>query len=1037
MDIHYNAFISYRHHPDDIRVAMEIHRGLERFKIPKAIKKRISGPMRLFRDKEELPITSHLTDDISLALNNSDYLIVICSPHTKESVWVQREIETFLKTHSRDKVLTVLASGEPYDVIPEILLHEDVVDPITGQIQRREIEPLSCDWRMKKRKAVREELPRLAAPLLGCAYDELRQRQRQYRMRRTIAFFSVALAASLSLAIYFIHTSIQIQKANDDLHAANVQIQAANVQIQDNLDQALRNQSEYLAAASGERMEAGDRLTAIALALEALPDETGDRPYVPEAEQALSDAISAYQSEAEVSAMGSFTADSLVQQFQVTEDGKLLYIMDARKIVTVWDTVTFQKLATIQNNEYTLDTMYLTPAGNVVITTSGSLDSKLLCYSSDGTLLWSLDHCVDLAFMDDRSELLLRIDDFESVDAIAFADPDTGAYTRESIDVGQMEELFIGFFLMENRSDQQIPLMFNQGDNTVVYLLDLSAGSFRKLTQIDTSFAGANYNVDCIGLDHEGNILLMRGDGSGDLNGTYLNFELTSPDRADIFCYDAQTLQIKWQSEITTYIYSNYRTIAPIPESDLLLIQNGNTFQVHDAATGECVARSQSAAIPMTLTVEAETTWGLLSNATFFEFEYAAAQCRTSSFADTTLTGAVANKGYFVHTPLSYQVTVYRSIKDEQAMAYSEELSSLASMCLVSGKHMMSYGSRTLHMLDTEQRSILWQKELGYSWDPIGFSQDGTKLWMWNDFDDVIGQFRVSDGTQTAIEVSVDIEDAYTEIDSNFLLAEDKVLYVLECNGHSQLRRVDLHTGKEDLCLELTAFAGETIEYGESIHLMTVREQYLWLQRNDSIHVIDLSDGSIRNVCGDVMLTACWACGESTDEILVGAGSQLLLAKTDGSVIRKIDLGGQKAVSVYCCGDGLMVLGDDGTVYRYGRQGQLLNRITVDLFDTFYSNVNYGDDDPLGLFWYETGDGDLIVNAFGAGNIIDCGQWQTRAFIPQLQAYLPEQDEFVCSATYELYAYNRYSTQQQMQKAREALGDFRLTDAQKKYYGLN
>lgn len=113
MDIHYNAFISYRHHPDDIRVASEIHKGLEHFKIPRAIRK-TSGSMRLFRDKEELPITSHLTDDIGRALENSDFLIVICSPHTKESVWVQREIETFLKTHSRDKVLTVLASGEPY-----------------------------------------------------------------------------------------------------------------------------------------------------------------------------------------------------------------------------------------------------------------------------------------------------------------------------------------------------------------------------------------------------------------------------------------------------------------------------------------------------------------------------------------------------------------------------------------------------------------------------------------------------------------------------------------------------------------------------------------------------------------------------------------------------------------------------------------------------------------------------------------------------------------------------------------------------------
>ena len=110
MDIHYNAFISYRHHPDDIKVAQQIHAGLEHYRIPRALKKRGSTSLRLFRDKEELPITSNLSDDIYKALRNSDFLIVICSPHTKQSAWVQREIETFLKFHDHTHVLTVLAS---------------------------------------------------------------------------------------------------------------------------------------------------------------------------------------------------------------------------------------------------------------------------------------------------------------------------------------------------------------------------------------------------------------------------------------------------------------------------------------------------------------------------------------------------------------------------------------------------------------------------------------------------------------------------------------------------------------------------------------------------------------------------------------------------------------------------------------------------------------------------------------------------------------------------------------------------------------
>ncbi len=121
MDIHYNAFISYRHHPADIKVAEQIHRGLEHYRVPKALKKARDTKLRLFRDKEELPITSNLSDDITRALENSDFLIVICSTHTKESLWVQREIETFLQTHDHSRVLTVLVDGEPYDTIPQIL----------------------------------------------------------------------------------------------------------------------------------------------------------------------------------------------------------------------------------------------------------------------------------------------------------------------------------------------------------------------------------------------------------------------------------------------------------------------------------------------------------------------------------------------------------------------------------------------------------------------------------------------------------------------------------------------------------------------------------------------------------------------------------------------------------------------------------------------------------------------------------------------------------------------------------------------------
>ena len=151
---HYNAFISYRHNPTDSAAASRIQRYLEHFRVPRAIaqktgKKKIE---RIFRDKEELPITSDLGDTITMALRESDFLIVICSPRTQESMWVKREIMTFLETHSARQVLTVLVEGEPQDIIPPEIL----TDNVTGE----PLEPLSCDWRLSLRQAKREELPR-------------------------------------------------------------------------------------------------------------------------------------------------------------------------------------------------------------------------------------------------------------------------------------------------------------------------------------------------------------------------------------------------------------------------------------------------------------------------------------------------------------------------------------------------------------------------------------------------------------------------------------------------------------------------------------------------------------------------------------------------------------------------------------------------------------------------------------------------------------------------------------------------------------
>ena len=473
MDIHFNAFISYRHHPDDIRVAMQVHRALERYHIPRSLKKKLNvrGPMRLFRDKEELPITSNLNDDIGDALRNSDYLIVICSVHTKESIWVQREIELFLKSHPRHRVLTVLASGEPYDVIPEILLYDDKVDPVTGETVRELVEPLSCDWRIGPRRAKREELPRLAAPLLGCAYDELRQRQRQYRMRRLVAFFSLALAASVGFSAYVLRNSMIIQRKN--------------VEIQANLEASQRNQSRHLATAAWERLAEGDRLTAICLAAAALPGENNVRPYVAEAENALTEALGIYQQNIETVAVGTVSPGSqvTVTDFYVSPSGNLLYLRDDRRCITVWDAQTLERVGVWDFSQGLPSDMFFLPNDTALVRLNTDDGTVLRCMSPEGVILWEQPDCYDVAIVDDGAKLLILTPISPTQDGLLYLDPDTGEQVGERIPVELTTSLTasVSFYIQEFPDGFPIPLRYGDFFDQSVYLMHTEDGSLQVL----------------------------------------------------------------------------------------------------------------------------------------------------------------------------------------------------------------------------------------------------------------------------------------------------------------------------------------------------------------------------------------------------------------------------------------------------------------------------------------------------------------------------------------------------------------------------
>ena len=379
MERKYQAFISYRHTDLDARIAQEVQRSLERFHVPWSVRKE-TGTKSLapiFRDKEELPVTSELANDIVNALKSSTHLIVICSTHTCESMWVEREIRTFLEYHPHQNVLTVLADGDPYEIIPEILCKRtDTIELADGTKQEIEVavEPLSCDFRSPRKSDHRLEVMRLAAAMLGVPFDSLVRRQQRYRRRIATAAAAIVLAI-IAYGAWSLFT------------------------IQQNYNSTLRGQSTILARNAMEQYESGSYYEALELSLASLPGKNGSRPAVADAEHALQAISRAYipieagtpYPECETTDFGaihSLRAPDTITEIATDTDGTHVAALLYRGGFACWD-VDSEKTTIERASSPRAQAMTFLRDGHLLLL---NRDGSLSCIdATDGTPAWNTD----------------------------------------------------------------------------------------------------------------------------------------------------------------------------------------------------------------------------------------------------------------------------------------------------------------------------------------------------------------------------------------------------------------------------------------------------------------------------------------------------------------------------------------------------------------------------------------------------------------------------------------------------------------------
>ncbi len=339
----YIAFISYRHTPLDKKAAKQVQKSIEGFTVPKELRK-LTGGKRLgqvFRDEDELPASSSLSNSITDALDHSRYLIVICTPDLPKSPWCEKEIRYFLETHDRDHLLAVLVDGEPEESFSPYMLHTYDAD---GQILD-DVEPLAANIAGKNhtidQKKYRKEIFRTYAALIGCPFDALWQRARRARTNALIGLVSgIALVMAGFMTVVLLKNrqitqqNVQIQQQNDQILEKNEQITEQNDQItrqnEELADQKLeleKRVSKALVETGLTKLQDFDVKGAIEDGLAAVDNEDA-AVYDPQAEKLLSDALHTYVKDGFYSEVVYRQANDIIDM-QISDDGRFLVLLDS------------------------------------------------------------------------------------------------------------------------------------------------------------------------------------------------------------------------------------------------------------------------------------------------------------------------------------------------------------------------------------------------------------------------------------------------------------------------------------------------------------------------------------------------------------------------------------------------------------------------------------------------------------------------------------------------------------------------------------
>ena len=535
----YDAFISYRHKEIDQFVAVSLHKKLETFRLPEKVAKKAGCTKnrieRVFRDRDELPLASNLAEPITNALRNSEFLIVICTPELPKSQWCLREIETFIQFHGREKVFAVLAQGEPDEAFPDILRYVEVEETDAAGnrvLVKKEVEPLAADVRGADRREVRkkmdEEVVRLAAPMFGLSYDDLKQRHKEQRLKKIIRMSLMASAVCLLFGAVSTTMALRIQSQKNKIASQSDKIEE---QYQDAMAENNLNQAEN----SMELLQEGDRMAAIQTAVNALPagENADDTPYVAKAEYALANSLYSYENGYRTLPAYLLKQDAQISFVKISPDGNTMLVADIYGECTIWNVKEAEKMGTfsMEGQTYPLENQaqFLTDQEIAFINSAGigvyDISAGKVTRTYDKTDVFAMELSKDRTCI-----LVSAIDEVRILDTATLAEKFTYA-CPEGMDFSTA--------MMADEQEGVMVLAYEPNNDTTgpAHLLAFSLATFDLLQDYQVEYT----DVSKIKIYHDHVLAVANEWLSGE------NVSMFTPRKGMVTCFSLTTGQEEWR----------------------------------------------------------------------------------------------------------------------------------------------------------------------------------------------------------------------------------------------------------------------------------------------------------------------------------------------------------------------------------------------------------------------------------------------------------------------------------------------------------